>query len=451
MSSLDETPTFNLKAVVQETGLKPDTLRAWERRYSLPQPARSAGGHRLYSQRDIDILKWLIARQDEGLSISRAVDLFNQLLEEGKDPFWEMALDEEAPGLIPLEVGDTLAGLRESWIDACLDFDEQQANYVLAQAFALYPPEIVCIEVLQKGLSTIGTLWYEGQATVQQEHFASALATRRVETLLAASAPPTRSGRILIGCPPQEEHTFSPLLLTLLLRRRGWHTIYLGANVPLERMERTIADTRPDLLILTAQMLLPAANLARVAALAQDEGVTVAFGGRIFNHVPELSSRIAGHHLDGDLRLAPDRVEQLLASPGLAPTPEPPPVRYQEALALFEERRVHIDAYILEHRQDSAGAPGAPIPHLARASRGMAQGIVAALRLGNLDFLEHDLAWVEGLINNHEYPVVDDLLERFLTLYHQALIAELKAPAGQLIIDWLAELLKKDVIRANGH
>ncbi|HSM56738.1 MAG TPA: MerR family transcriptional regulator [Candidatus Sulfomarinibacteraceae bacterium] len=451
MSSLDETPTFNLKAVVQETGLKPDTLRAWERRYSLPQPARSAGGHRLYSQRDIDILKWLIARQDEGLSISRAVDLFNQLLEEGKDPFWEMAPEEEAVGLVPLEVGDTLSGLRESWIDACLDFDEQQANYVLAQAFALYPPETVCIEVLQRGLSTIGTLWYEGQATVQQEHFASALATRRLETLLAASAPPTRSGRILIGCPPQEEHTFSPLLLTLLLRRRGWHTIYLGANVPLERMESTIADTGPDLLILTAQTLLAAANLAPVAALAQDEGVTVAFGGQIFNRIPELASRIAGHHLNGKLRLAPDRVEQLLASPGLAPAPGEPPARYREALAHFEARQAHIDAYILEHRLESAGPPGVPIPHLPRANRGMAEGIVAALTLGDLSFLEHDLAWVEGLVRNHEYPVADDLLERYLTLYHQAVSVELNEPAGQLIIDWLEELLKKDLIRANGQ
>lgn len=60
------TPTFNLKAVVQETGIKPDTLRAWERRYGLPEPDRSTGGHRLYSQRNIDTLRWLIARQEEG-------------------------------------------------------------------------------------------------------------------------------------------------------------------------------------------------------------------------------------------------------------------------------------------------------------------------------------------------------------------------------------------------
>ena len=78
-SHSDDTPTFNLKAVVQDTGLKPDTLRAWERRYGLPTPERSQGKHRLYSQRDIDILKWLNARQEEGLTISRAVDLWRKL------------------------------------------------------------------------------------------------------------------------------------------------------------------------------------------------------------------------------------------------------------------------------------------------------------------------------------------------------------------------------------
>ena len=50
-------PVYNLKAVVKETGLTPSTLRAWERRYGFPEPIRTAGGHRLYSQRDIDILK----------------------------------------------------------------------------------------------------------------------------------------------------------------------------------------------------------------------------------------------------------------------------------------------------------------------------------------------------------------------------------------------------------
>ncbi len=73
MNPTKDTPLYNLKAVVQETGLKPDTLRAWERRYGVPSPMRADSGHRLYSQNDIDMLHWLVARQEEGLSISRSI------------------------------------------------------------------------------------------------------------------------------------------------------------------------------------------------------------------------------------------------------------------------------------------------------------------------------------------------------------------------------------------
>ena len=40
-------PTYNLKVVLKQTGLKADTLRAWERRYGLPKPVRTPGRHRL--------------------------------------------------------------------------------------------------------------------------------------------------------------------------------------------------------------------------------------------------------------------------------------------------------------------------------------------------------------------------------------------------------------------
>ena len=85
------TPAYNLKVVLKETGLAADTLRAWERRYGLPVPQRTQGGHRLYSERDIHTIKWLMARQAEGLSISRAVDLWNENLASGLDPLAGLA------------------------------------------------------------------------------------------------------------------------------------------------------------------------------------------------------------------------------------------------------------------------------------------------------------------------------------------------------------------------
>ncbi len=184
-----QNPSFNLKAVVLETGLKPDTLRAWERRYGLPNPQRTDGGHRLYTQRDIETLKWLIARQKDGLSISRAVDLWHKLEKENKNPLQEMPVSPPESPIQHISSGTTLIELRDAWVEACKEFDEQRAEHLISQAMAMYPPELVCFDIFQKGLAEIGMGWYEGKVTAQQEHFASALAMRRLEAMVAACPP----------------------------------------------------------------------------------------------------------------------------------------------------------------------------------------------------------------------------------------------------------------------
>src|SRR5512138_3804448 len=117
------TPAFNLKVVLKETGLAADTLRAWERRYGLPVPRRTAGGHRLYSQRDIETIKWLMKRQAEGLSISRAVDMWNEQISSGMDPLAGSAPAALA-AVIPASYSadTTLDTFRVRWIEACLNF-----------------------------------------------------------------------------------------------------------------------------------------------------------------------------------------------------------------------------------------------------------------------------------------------------------------------------------------
>lgn len=442
MPDSDQIPTFNLKAVVQETGLKPDTLRAWERRYGLPQPERTAGGHRLYSQRDIDTLKWLVARQQEGLSISRAVDLWQKLEADGQDPLRAMAATPPlaAESITPPTVGDALAELRQAWVAACLAFDEQKSERVLIQAFAIYPVETVCVEVLQAGLARVGQGWYEGEVTVQQEHFASELAVRRLEALLAASPPPTRLGRIVVGCPPEEEHTFGPLMLTLFLRRRGWNVLYLGANVPLARLQATIATVKPELVILSAQHLVTAATLLAAAKVLLNAQVPLAYGGLIFNRLPALQSRIPGHFLGERLDKAAALVEQWLTSAGPWPAvtvSEPGGEVFQRALAHFRERQGMIDAHLW---QSMRGA-NMPTSYLAEANRHLARYILAALSLGDLDFLQVDLAWVDGLLSYHNLS--RELLPQYLRRYSQAARSSL-GEEGQPVVEWLAHLTQEN-------
>src|SRR5574337_56050 len=147
-----QSPAFNLKVVLKETGIAADTLRAWERRYGIPMPERTPGGHRLYSQRDIHLIKWLMARQAEGLSISRAVERWNELTVSGSDPLAEPRAASVSVSQALPEAFVNLEALRKEWLDSCLTYDESAAAQILNQAFALYSVDVVAGLMIRQGL-----------------------------------------------------------------------------------------------------------------------------------------------------------------------------------------------------------------------------------------------------------------------------------------------------------
>ncbi|MGD8404063.1 MAG: B12-binding domain-containing protein [Anaerolineales bacterium] len=422
--SISTTPTYNLKAVIQETGIAADTLRAWERRYGLPMPGRTPGGHRLYSKRDIEIIKWLISKQGEGLSISRAVDLWNELIEAGQDPL---------PTPIQEVVSLTSANLdavRKAWLEACLVFDESTAEQVLNQAFATHPLETVCIEVLQRGLHEMGEMWYRNEATVQQEHFTSALAQRRLDALIAAAPAPTRPYSVLIGCTPGEQHVFVPLLLTLLLRRRGLKVIYLGANVPVQRFNETLQSVKPHLVVLSAQQLQTANALREAAAYLNANGGRVSYGGRIFNLIPELRKRIPAHFLGKSLQEAIQSVETLLTSDiqieGIEAVHED-----EKQLSLsFNRHRPMIDMYALTETNKI----GMSIEFSTIAVQQLGNNMRSALSMGNIEAINQEMDWIEGML--HEYNQDGESLNNFLSAYAKSVDSAM-GNDGKPISSWL--------------
>src|SRR5947209_499054 len=63
---------YPIGVVATLTGLPVDVIRAWERRYGLPRPARSVGGHRLYSPRDVMLLRRAAALRAQGHTAAAA-------------------------------------------------------------------------------------------------------------------------------------------------------------------------------------------------------------------------------------------------------------------------------------------------------------------------------------------------------------------------------------------
>jgi len=72
----NESPLFTIGVFAKLTGINPGTLRIWERRYKIANPARSGpGDKRLYSQSDVDRLSLVKALVDVGHPVSSLAHL----------------------------------------------------------------------------------------------------------------------------------------------------------------------------------------------------------------------------------------------------------------------------------------------------------------------------------------------------------------------------------------
>ncbi len=424
--SEETAPVFNLKVVAQKTGVSAQTLRAWERRYGLPRPHRSPSGRRLYSLRDIQTVKWLAQRVAEGMTIGQAVALWRELEAAGQDPL--QAPSPFQTQTYPMDV--YLDKLRQTWVAAILNFDEKAADSVLTQAFALYPPETVCFEILLEGLREIGDLWYSGEATVAQEHFASSLAVRRIESLIQTAPPPSWPGRFLVIAPPLEFHSFNLRLLTYLLRQRGWDVVYLGANVPLDRLKNTLQAVKPLWVITAAQYTAIVAEVVRLAHVLRAEGIPLGYGGGAFNQLPTLRRRIPGYFLGERLEEAPQRLEQWVVRGPPAMQVEPIPESYQKALELFRSLEMDIWGTVLMKLTKQ----GIAHDWLAEFGDEFNLHLKSALATGEMALMDVYFSWLRGLRGGYTLP--RGWLTRYLLAYAEAL-EQCMGPDADFIADYL--------------
>jgi DNA-binding transcriptional MerR regulator len=303
-------PKHTIKIVCARTGVLAVTLRAWERRYKLLKPRRTSGNYRLYSDRDIALLRWIKSRVEAGTPIGRVADEFHALRRAGR---WPEAAP--APPQAPLAESATPPDVYARRLYAALAaMDEAQAAEVLRQAHALFDLNAICLDILQPCLYDIGEAWYRGEIRIATEHFASQYLRGRLLTLFQAYPMRHRAPRAVVGCAPNEFHDIGSLMLALFLRREGYRVEFIGADVQLEDLSAYARAERPALICLSANSEATARGLrqmdARLAGMRPRP--RFAFGGRIFNLKPSLRASIPGLFLGEDAGQAVACVRELL-------------------------------------------------------------------------------------------------------------------------------------------
>lgn len=294
-SNYSTEPRYNTKVIVRETGVPADTFRAWERRYGAPMPHRLATGQRLYSERDIAIIRWLRDRTAEGLTISQAVRLLEQ----------NGAADEAKIGPA------SWASLEQQLVTALLRLDAPAAEAVLNQAFATYSLDEVCLKLIAAALVTIGEGWHAGSVSVGQEHFATQLLRRKLQALFSVYDIVAGHGTVVTACAPGEQHDVGLLMLALLLVRRGYRVVYLGADLPADGLLQIVQQVNPDLVCLSTATAATAPAAKQVAdalnGLPHPPCVVIG-GGGLSADEPESTSYIP---ISGDAHIAVDQIVAL--------------------------------------------------------------------------------------------------------------------------------------------
>lgn len=284
-----------IKQAAALTGVSEHTLRAWEERYQVITPLRTASGYRTYSAQDLDQVRTMTALVNSGLAprTAAAETLRRHQLGAEDDPFAEL-------------------------IAAAADLDAKRLDAELGRRFATHDFDTVVRWWLLPALARLGDAWSEGRVTVAGEHLVAAQFMRRLSSAYDAAAPGATGAKVLIGAPPGVDHQLGVFAFAVACRRRGLDTTYLGAQLPLSAWQDAAERSRPAAAVTTAPRRRDAKKVALLGEELLGLGIPLWVGGR-YQHLAAESSRRLGHDIP---HAAQTLAEALSATPN-APSQHP--------------------------------------------------------------------------------------------------------------------------------
>jgi len=215
---------FTIRDIENMCDIKAHTLRIWEQRYKFFTPKRTKGKQRYYENDDLKRLLRIAFLYHHGWKISKIAAL----------------TDEEIIAAVSNQekVSEDYRHFILTLIEAAIDFDEKVFNIVLDELIQKFGMETTISKICYPFLKRIGVLWMTNNLIPAQEHFASYLIQHKIiaETE-KLSTTPLNKPTILLFTPDGEYHEMPLLFIQYMLRKCGWPTIYLGANIKIEQLK----------------------------------------------------------------------------------------------------------------------------------------------------------------------------------------------------------------------
>jgi MerR family transcriptional regulator, light-induced transcriptional regulator len=227
--------SFTIKDLENLSGIKAHTIRIWEQRYQFLKPSRTETNIRYYSCDELKKLLNIALLNKYGFKISHIDKMRDEELRE-------KIMSLSGPEALQERI---INDLIQSMIDLDMDkLEETLDRYINAKGV-----ERAITQIIFPFLEKIGVLWLTNHINPAQEH----LVTNIIRQKLIVGIEQVRSSlkadkSVLLFLPEGEHHEIGLLFVCYLLRSRGVHVIYLGANVPLNDVEYVVKLKKPDYL-----------------------------------------------------------------------------------------------------------------------------------------------------------------------------------------------------------
>jgi MerR family transcriptional regulator, light-induced transcriptional regulator len=255
---------FPIRTVSTITGVNAITLRAWERRYGLVKPVRTAGGHRVYTRANIDSIHSILAMLENGISIGRVRN----------------ALPARAPADKRSRDQGPWGRYREQMATAVAQFDEGRLEELYNELLSRHPMDHVTREVLMPLLRMLGEVWQTAVGAVAEEHFLGVYLRNKLGARFHHRGRGATGPKLVVACLPGEQHEVGILLFALAAHDHRFRLVLLGANMPLSELGYAARRSQASAIILSSSAEpKPGVLDNELPSLVREAGVPVFVGG----------------------------------------------------------------------------------------------------------------------------------------------------------------------------
>jgi methanogenic corrinoid protein MtbC1 len=260
-----------------------------------------SGGHRLYSQQQIDLINRVVGLLDRGMRIGQvkkrleAEQSETSTAQPGTSPLWRRYQSRMLAGVI--------------------QFDESALEQTYGDALAVHAVETVTAKLITPLLKELGRRWEDGEGTVAEEHFFGCYLRNKLGARFHHRIRTQQGPKLLLACLPGDRHETGMLLFALAAKEAGYQTILLGADMPLEDLPGAARKTRCAAIVLSG-LLTPAAEVLQsgLRHVVTEADAPVFVGGRASVEAHDSIKRAGAEPLGSDIDTGLAHLNEYLAT-----------------------------------------------------------------------------------------------------------------------------------------